>query len=134
MPIFGQVWLWSSLAFLLGAVLCWLLVARPARNRVGELEAQLATRARRQPIGERAEPVRRRVAAEADFARSVVPGLGDRHDEEASGYLTRAYALPRQAPPPGPAGPAREFAPEPPRGPELFGTYHDDPPPEGPDT
>ena len=29
MPIFGQVWLWSSLAFLLGALLCWALVALP---------------------------------------------------------------------------------------------------------
>ena len=42
MPIFGQVWLWSSLAFLLGAFLCWALVALPARRRVGELEAELS--------------------------------------------------------------------------------------------
>ncbi len=43
MPIFGQVWLWSSLAFLLGALLCWALVALPARRRVGELEDELAS-------------------------------------------------------------------------------------------
>ncbi len=102
MPIFGQVWLWSSLAFLLGAVLCWLLVARPARDRVGELEAQLATRTRRQASPERPEPPRRR-DDEAEFARSVVPGLGERdhsRDEDAE-YLTRTYAL-RETPPPLP--------------------------------
>jgi hypothetical protein len=129
MPIFGQVWLWSSLAFLLGAVLCWLLVARPARNRVGELESQLATRARRQAVPERAEQGRRH-DDDADFARSMVPGLGDRQVDEASEYLTRAYALPRESPPPLLApdrgrlaqyaepdsmpGPTREFAPMPP--------------------
>jgi hypothetical protein len=100
MPIFGQVWLWSSLAFLLGAVLCWLLVARPARNRVGELEAQLATRARRQSAPERQEPARRR-DDEAEFSRSLVPGLSDRPVGEDAEYLTRSYAL-RDTPPPLP--------------------------------
>lgn len=51
MPIFGQVWVWSSLAFLLGAFLCWALVARPARRRAGQLESELESRARRQPPG-----------------------------------------------------------------------------------
>jgi hypothetical protein len=91
MPIFGQVWLWSLLAFLLGAVLCWLLVARPARSRVSELEAQLATRARRQAAPERPDVDRRR-----DDRGSPVPGLGDDED-----YRTRAYGL-REAPPPLP--------------------------------
>jgi hypothetical protein len=100
MPIFGQVWLWSSLAFLLGAVLCWLLVARPARNRVGELEAQLATRARRQAPPERPEQSRRR-DDEAEFSRSVVPGVGERGRGEDSEYLTRSYGL-RDTPPPLP--------------------------------
>lgn len=122
MPIFGQVWLWSSLAFLLGAVLCWLLVARPARSRVGELEAQLTTRARRQSAPERHEPVRRR-DDEAEFTRSMVPGLGDSPVGEDSEYLTRSYAL-RDDPPmppqrdrlapyadPEPAGPGRDFLP-----------------------
>ena len=129
MPIFGQVWLWSSLAFLLGAVLCWLLVARPARNRVGELEAQLATRARRQSAPERPEQARRR-DDEAEFSRSLVPGLGDRPVGDDSEYLTRSYAL-RDTPPPlpperdrlapyadpepfEPSGPGRDFAPLPP--------------------
>src|SRR5262245_23251075 len=89
MPIFGQVWLWSSLAFLLGAVLCWLLVARPARNRVSELEAQLTTRARRQAVPERPEPDRRR-----DDRGGVVPGIGDDAD-----YRTRSFGLRDAAPP-----------------------------------
>lgn len=105
MPIFGQVWLWSSLAFLLGAVLCWLLVARPARSRVGELEAQLATRARPSGLG----PTELR--DEADFHRSPVPGIGD------------AYRLQATPPPPLPPErdrlapydqePSRDFAPAP---------------------
>lgn len=104
MPIFGQVWLWSSLAFLLGAVLCWALVALPARRRVAELESQLATRPRRQPAAERSSEQARRKAderdREEDFSRSLVPGLGDRQGDEASEYLTRAYALPRDTPAP----------------------------------
>ncbi len=139
MPIFGQVWLWSSLAFLLGAVLCWLLVARPARNRVGELEGQLATRARRQPAVDRQEPPTRRHESlhegvrngphdglhdeEAEFTRSLVPGLGDRPVGEDSEYLTRSDALrdnpplPPERDPLGryeePGSPGRDFAPLP---------------------
>ncbi|HEX6352110.1 hypothetical protein [Actinophytocola sp.] len=98
MPIFGQVWLWSSLAFLLGALLCWLLVARPARNRVGELEAQLATQSRRPSAPARPESLGTR-----DDLRSVVPGFGDRDD--SSDQLTRGYRL-DDVPPPLP--PERE--------------------------
>ncbi|WP_409466941.1 hypothetical protein [Amycolatopsis sp. GA6-003] len=43
MSIFGQVWLWSLLAFIVGAVLAWLVLARPARKRVHELETELAS-------------------------------------------------------------------------------------------
>jgi hypothetical protein len=92
MPIFGQVWLWSSLAFLLGALLCWLLVARPARNRVGELEAQLTTRARHQSAQERPEPPRYRSNED-----SLVPGLSRRDDAEQ----THGYGM-RDTPPPLP--------------------------------
>lgn len=95
MSIFGQVWLWSSLAFLLGATLCWALVALPARRRVGELESELTSRVRR-------------YAAEWDDSDRR-PGEDDRYDEyedrrpaessqqeDASGEsLTRAYALAR---------------------------------------
>jgi hypothetical protein len=114
MPIFGQVWLWSSAAFLLGALLCWLLVARPARSRVGELEAQLATRTRRPSVPER--------LPEPDREDSLVPGMGDDED-----FRTRAYRLQGTPPPPLPPErgrlapytdpeppPNREFAPMPP--------------------
>lgn len=41
MSIFGQVWLWSVAAFALGALLSWILLARPAQARVRELERRL---------------------------------------------------------------------------------------------
>lgn len=93
MPIFGQVWLWSSLAFLLGALLCWLLVARPARNRVGELESQLTTRARRFATPPERPDARRR----DDDRGGLVPGFDDDAD-----YRTRAYGGLRDTPPPLP--------------------------------
>jgi hypothetical protein len=43
MSIFGQVWLWSVAAFALGALLAWVLLARPAQARVRELERKLVT-------------------------------------------------------------------------------------------
>lgn len=46
--LFGQVWFWSLLAFLVGAVLTWVLLVRPAQQRVQQLE--------RQPRGERPTP------------------------------------------------------------------------------
>ncbi|WP_291414651.1 hypothetical protein [Actinophytocola sp.] len=94
MPIFGQVWLWSSLAFLLGALLCWALVALPARRQVGELESELAARARRQPERperpERPESRRRHLDAEELETRRALAGAGHEDDGEP---LTRAYAL-----------------------------------------
>lgn len=117
MGIFGQVWLWSSLAFLLGAVLCWLLVALPARRRVLELEADGATRARRQPEREsrRRQVDDREDELSREYARSggMVPGI----DDDPDGSLARpgrrdAYEVPMnrgrfdQPPPPDP------FAPE----------------------
>lgn len=64
MPIFGQVWLWSSLAFLLGALLCWALVALPARRRVVELETELAGRFRPPTRTDRPAPRHRARAKE----------------------------------------------------------------------
>ncbi|OXM43312.1 hypothetical protein [Amycolatopsis alba] len=42
MSIFGQVWLWSLLAFVVGALLTWLVLVIPARKRIRELESSLA--------------------------------------------------------------------------------------------
>src|SRR3954469_6322721 len=106
MPIFGQVWLWSSLAFLLGAVLCWVLVARPARRRVGELEDELIGRHRRQPTSERPEHARHR-ALDDEYDKYEAQ-RGDRYGDRPSlpsepigeppEPLTRAYALPTREP------------------------------------
>jgi hypothetical protein len=40
--VFGQVWLWSLLSFAAGALLAWLVLVRPAKKRVDELERDLA--------------------------------------------------------------------------------------------
>lgn len=111
MPIFGQVWLWSSLAFLLGALLCWGLVALPARRRVGELEAELAARARRQPSEEPRRPTEGE-REEYDPRRLLTGGDRDDRDRDQeqldaqNASLTRAYALSgtRGDPPPQSAG------------------------------
>ncbi|SFQ64277.1 hypothetical protein SAMN05421810_111118 [Amycolatopsis arida] len=42
MSLFGQVWLWSLAAFVLGALLTWALLLRPAQARILELERRLA--------------------------------------------------------------------------------------------
>ncbi|MFS8097977.1 hypothetical protein LFM09_12620 [Lentzea alba] len=41
MNVFGQVWLWSLLAFVAGVLLTWLVMVRPARQRIADLEDQL---------------------------------------------------------------------------------------------
>ncbi|SEP41789.1 hypothetical protein [Amycolatopsis saalfeldensis] len=41
MSIFGQVWLWSLLAFFVGVLLTWLVLVLPARKRNRELESAL---------------------------------------------------------------------------------------------
>src|SRR5690606_25934042 len=39
---FGQVWVFSAIAFVLGAFLAWLFLVRPAQRRIGELRRRLA--------------------------------------------------------------------------------------------
>src|SRR5699024_2496397 len=41
MSLFGQVWLYSLAAFVLGVLFTWLLLVRPARTRVRELERRI---------------------------------------------------------------------------------------------
>ncbi|MCG8921554.1 hypothetical protein [Lentzea sp. CC55] len=41
MNIFGQVWLWSLLSFVAGALVTWLVYVRPARKRIADLNDQL---------------------------------------------------------------------------------------------
>ncbi|GAB3479710.1 hypothetical protein [Amycolatopsis cihanbeyliensis] len=56
MSIFGQVWLWSLAAFVLGALLTWLLLVRPARSRIAKLERRLAPASRSEPGPLRQDP------------------------------------------------------------------------------
>ncbi|NIH82820.1 sunset domain-containing protein [Amycolatopsis viridis] len=41
MSLFGQVWLWSAAAFVVGVLLTWLFLARPAQARSRHLERRL---------------------------------------------------------------------------------------------
>lgn len=34
--LFGQIWLWCLISFVLGAVLTWVVVVLPARRRIEE--------------------------------------------------------------------------------------------------
>jgi hypothetical protein len=74
MPIFGQVWLWAILAFAVGALTCWIVVARPAHRHVERLEARLAA-------------FRREVEAEAAQRRDVL--RADRDPDDELGALER---------------------------------------------
>jgi hypothetical protein len=47
--VFGQVWLWSLLAFVAGVALTWLVMVRPARRHVADLEDQLLDARRSAP-------------------------------------------------------------------------------------
>jgi hypothetical protein len=78
MQIFGQVWLWSLGSFLLGALFTWLLLVRPARRRVAELEdAPVGPRHRPQPAPipprPRMQPAEPRRAPEPAPAPAPVP-------------------------------------------------------------
>ncbi|GAA1253785.1 hypothetical protein GCM10009676_46150 [Prauserella halophila] len=57
MSIFGQVWVFSAIAFALGAFLAWVFLVRPARRQIRSLEERL-------------------VAREADLRRISEPALG----------------------------------------------------------
>ncbi|WP_037265306.1 hypothetical protein [Kibdelosporangium aridum] len=67
MQIFGQVWLWSLGSFLLGVLFTWLLLVRPMRKRVVELEEAGSNQPRefKQPTRV-AEPVGPPTGKEAD--------------------------------------------------------------------
>jgi len=61
MQIFGQVWLWSLGSFLLGALFTWLLLVRPVRRRLAEMEtaapAYMPVPAPLPPMQLRPEPI-----------------------------------------------------------------------------
>ncbi|HEV2782025.1 MAG TPA: hypothetical protein VGX25_21760 [Actinophytocola sp.] len=92
MPIFGQVWLWSLLAFLLGALLCWVLLVLPVRRRIDALESRLSAMRADAKVGAATE--RARSAEPPSSPRGMVPGFDDTgsQDEIRADMLTRAYA------------------------------------------
>lgn len=107
MPIFGQVWLWSLLAFLIGALLMWVLVVLPIRKRIYALERRLATiraesasgastSAPERPVGAPAPPAAPPPPTRSTSQPAIVPGFGDfdSQDEIRAESLTRAYAMP----------------------------------------
>jgi hypothetical protein len=99
MPVFGQVWLWSLLAFLLGTALCWLVAGQPARRRVAELERTLARMRAKIDASPSAEVTagEDRVASgvgDSGPAESPAPGRDNRDYDPGPETLTRAYAMP----------------------------------------
>ncbi|GAA3019891.1 hypothetical protein [Actinokineospora globicatena] len=76
MPFFGQVWVWSLAGFLVGAALCWLLIALPARKRATELEGRLTAVRKRES---------RLAAEDSGYTAALVPGFTDSRDD--TGYV-----------------------------------------------
>ncbi|KMS88617.1 hypothetical protein ACZ91_24910, partial [Streptomyces regensis] len=70
MSIFGQVWVFSAIAFVLGAFLAWVFLVRPARKQVRDLEARLAAR----------EADLRRISEPALGASDAMSGRASRND------------------------------------------------------
>ncbi|TCO65280.1 hypothetical protein [Actinocrispum wychmicini] len=87
MQIFGQVWLWSLGSFLLGALFTWLLLVRPMRKRLAELET--AGQARPAPT-RFAEPLPGPTAADKS--------LDDLFDSQTRGAPLALPPLPVSAP------------------------------------
>lgn len=123
MNIFGQVWLWSLLSFVAGVLLTWMVMVRPARKQIADLDDQLLD-ARRS-----ASPVVATVAAE-DFEvewdappRSLsddvltpptaVPALPPAPYAEPPAYFGEPVPAPAPAPLPVPPPPPVVEEPEP---------------------
>ena len=105
--IFGQVWLWSLLAFVAGVLLTWLVLVRPVKGRVGELEDQLAdARRRSRPTQAAAASSRAEPLPDGDFdewhveSRSLVDEV---LTPEYTGPPAQPYPAPRNQAPQQPA-------------------------------
>lgn len=83
MSIFGQVWLWSAAAFVVGVLLTWLFLARPAQARSRHLERRLlavqsAPAAHPARVERDPEPVSAPVARKRPVAASA-PAQAEEH-------------------------------------------------------
>ncbi|OQO91000.1 hypothetical protein B1813_15990 [Saccharomonospora piscinae] len=72
MSVFGQVWVFSAVAFVLGAFLSWLFLARPAQRRAAELQRSLTSAPSAARSGRAGGAERTRIA----------PAAGSREDED----------------------------------------------------
>ncbi len=100
MNVFGQVWLWSLLSFVAGVVLTWLVMVRPARRQVANLEDQLLD-------ARRSAPPIAAVARDDDFEV-------DEWDDTPQSLSDEVLALPPAAPAPAPVAPVPAPYAEPP--------------------
>ncbi|MFD2397482.1 hypothetical protein ACFSVJ_12940 [Prauserella oleivorans] len=98
MSIFGQVWVFSAIAFVLGALLAWLFLVRPAQRRIRELERRLAASesepapvAEPEPRAPSAKPSADEPADEdvAPMTRRFVPAGQQPDDTETTQHITR---------------------------------------------
>lgn len=110
MSIFGEVWVYSLVAFVLGVVLAWLFLVRPLRRRVRELE-QLAsmTDASRSPSRE----VSGQVEAGGGTRTLRAGSAFDDEDEIPPASHTTGFQPGRPAPEPAPAEVTQHITPHP---------------------
>src|SRR5690242_389754 len=83
MQSFGQVWLWSLGSFLLGVLFTWLLLVRPARRRLVELE----------------DAVMRQPASPPRQATRIGDPLAPPTGKEADKFLDDLFETPQTPPP-----------------------------------
>ncbi|WP_326567993.1 LapA family protein [Amycolatopsis rhabdoformis] len=93
MSIFGQVWLWSLLAFFVGALVAWLVLVVPARKRVRELEEALAS-----AHAENARTPANAAALAASGRTSVLPPVAAPEEPEPVDSFSSGFAEPDREP------------------------------------
>lgn len=127
MSIFGQVWVYSAAAFVLGVFLTWLFLVRPARRDARELRRRLAD-------AESMAATRSRSTTDRDHEPRIGSSGGARSDEEpVTPMSSTRYIEPLPPPergevtqhiPPAPSWPEQDSlrayrSPEPDQEPEL---------------
>jgi hypothetical protein len=98
MSIFGQVWLWSLAAFLVGVLLTWLLLVRPAQARTRALERRLEA-ALAAPAPEPAAPSSRFFEPELEEERYSPSSEPEPHAAAAEPEPLAGQFEPRSEPP-----------------------------------
>ncbi|MBK1784146.1 LapA family protein [Prauserella cavernicola] len=108
MSIFGQVWVFSAIAFVLGALLAWLFLVRPAQKRIRELERRLVA-SESAPAPPPAMPA---APEPGPLTRTFQPaGEGDREEPVAPMPSTRGFEPANTAPEQGQAELTQHLSP-----------------------